>query len=821
MAIEKEEKREEFVKWFSQLSKNDVPTAGGKGANLAEMTSFDMPVPPGFIVTAQSYAYFIEKTGLRETIAKIAGEINYEDTAELNEGSRIIRELIEKVNMPDEMQEEILEAYEALSTNKDALAKASSDVLSILKNAYEPIFVAVRSSATAEDLAEASFAGQQETFLNIKGNIALIKAIKGCFASLFTARAMYYRWKKKFEHDKVFIAVVVQQMINSDKSGVIFSKDPVSGTEDIVIEAVFGLGEGIVSGRILPDLYTVSRNGEIKDIRVAEKNMAVVRDSAGKTVEMKLTGERKKQQVLIEYEINKLSDFALKLEEHYGKPQDIEFAIDSKRIYIVQTRPITTLQMKKEKEEISGNFLLQGTPASPGIGSGIVKIVYEMKDLEKIKVGDVLVTKMTNPDMVVAMQKAAAILTDEGGVTSHAAIVSREMGIPAVVGSKKATEVLKDGAQITVDGFTGKVYEGLAQRVEKKIEPIVPTKTHIKVIVDLPDYASRAAKTGCKAVGLIRLEGIIAESGKHPQWFINEGKVDEYSELIYKGIKKIAEYFDELWVRTSDIRSDEYEHLDGAPPYKEANPMLGMHGIHFSLKKPQLLKAEILALKKVADSGKKVGLMMPQVISVSDFISVKEMVEEIGIENIKIGVMVETPAAAWIIEDLCKEGIKFISFGTNDLTQYTLAIDRGNEAMQFLYNEMHPAILAQIKHVIEVCKKYHVETSICGQAASKKEMAEFLVKNGIDSISVNADVAGEISKVVAETEKQVGVVGEQSEPTSEPLIYVKKGEEKASKEAAPGSEMAKEMAPERVESAIPIPNVKLEKKVEPDMIEGK
>lgn len=808
------EEREVFVKWFSELGRESVSVGGGKGANLAEMENIGMPVPPGFVVTAQAYQYFIEKTKLKETVSRIIHEINFEDTAELHEGSRIIRELIEKAKMPEEMHEEILEAYEALSTNREALAKASSDVLSILKNSYEPAFVAVRSSATAEDLAEASFAGQQETFLNVKGNLSLIDAVKRCFASLYTARALYYRWKKKFDHDKVFIAVVIQQMVNADKSGVIFSKDPVSSEEDIVIEAVFGLGEGIVSGKIIPDHYRVSRDGEIREVTVAEKRMAIVRDSAGETVEVKLSEEKKKGQVLIEYEIKRLADYALKLEEHYGKPQDIEFAIDSKRIYIVQTRAITTLQMKREREDISGNFLLQGVPASPGIGSGIVKIVYEMKDLEKVRKGDVLVTKMTNPDMVVSMQKGAAILTDEGGVTSHAAIVSREMGIPAVVGSKKATQVLKDGMQITVDGFTGKVYEGLTQKVEKAIAPIVPTNTGIKVIVDLPEYASRAAKSGCKAVGLVRLEDMIAESGKHPQWFLNEGKLQEYTLLLFKGLKSIADHFDELWVRTSDIRSDEFSHLEGVPPGNEANPMLGMHGIRYSLKKQKILEAEILALAKVVQLGKKVGLMMPQVISVSDFTSVKKMVEDLGIGNLKIGVMVETPAAAWIIEDLCRAGIRFISFGTNDLTQYTLAIDRGNEAVQYLYDEMHPAVLAQIKHVIGICKKYGVETSICGQAASRKEMAEFLVKNGIDSISVNADVAAEISKVVAESERSLGVE-EHVERTAEPLIYVRK-EEVSSKEVSPETAIAMEMGEKKVESALP--QIKLEKPVEPKMV---
>jgi len=770
------EKSVDFVKWFSELNKDSGKFAGGKGANLAEIFNLGIPVPPGFVITAQSYDYFLEKADLKDKINELLATINYEDTKQLDETTEKIRKLIVDGKFPKEMEEEILESYESLDARDLSIAKGSA--LDILKNSTEPVFVAVRSSATAEDLADASFAGQQDSFLNIKGNNELLSHVKKCFASLYTARATYYRNKKGFEHSKVSLAVVVQKMVDSDKSGVIFSKDPSYKNENTIIEAVWGLGEGIVSGKITPDSYIVSKDLKIIDTKIADKKIAITRNSGGGKEIIQLKEEISKRQVLKDYEIKKLTEYALKLEDHYKKPQDIEFAIEGDEIAIVQTRPITTIASRTEKgasKELKGEVILTGLAASPGIASGKIKIIEEMTDLKKVIQGDILVTKMTNPDMVVTMQRSAAIVTDEGGLTAHAAIVSREMGIPCVVGTQEATTKLKEGEIITVDGYSGKVYKGkVAETEQKEILPVTAkTKTEIKVIVDLPSFAKRAAKTGLKKIGLTRIEGIIAESGKHPEFFLKQDKINEYEEIIFKGIWNIAEFFEEIWVRTSDIRSDEFQNLEGAPKEKEANPMLGMHGIRYGLKNPEILKAEINALKKVAEKGKKVGLLLPQIISVEEVKKVKEFTKEANFTDAKIGVMIETPAAVQLIKDLCKEGIDFISFGTNDLTQYILAVDRGNEAVQSLYNEMHPAILYQMGFVIRTCKKYKVETSICGQSGSRKEMVKFLVQNSIDSISVNADMAKEISEYVAELE------GEKIKGTDqEPRKYQSKKESK-------------------------------------------
>ncbi|HEA46377.1 MAG TPA: phosphoenolpyruvate synthase [Candidatus Pacearchaeota archaeon] len=748
----------DYIKWFSELNKDSGKVAGGKGANLAEIYNLKIQVPPGFVVTAQAYDYFLKNAGLNEKITSLLNSIKYEDTEQLTKTTTQIRELIENADFPEEMKKEILEAYEDLGTNDSQIKDMSAH--KILKKSAEPGFVAVRSSATTEDLAEASFAGQQDTFLNVKGDELLLIHIKKAFSSLFTPRATYYRNKQGFKHEQASLAVVVQKMIDSDKSGVIFSKDPATKRDHIVMEAVWGLGEGIVSGRITPDRYIISKeSGEFKisEIKVLNKKIAIIRGSSGSKQVVKLKEDVANRQVLKEYEIKKLSEIALKLEEHYKKPQDIEFAIDGEGIYIVQTRPITTMEKRVEAgsgRELKGEVILTGLAASPGIGVGKIKIIQTMKDLKKIVTGDILVTKMTNPDMVVTMQKATAIVTDEGGLTAHAAIVSREMGIPAVVGTQTATTKLKEGEIITVNGFTGKIYKGKVAETEKKeVLPVsVQTKTKIKVILDLPSFAGRAAKTKLDGVGLARVEGIIAESGKHPRYFLENKNIQEYEEIIFKGINEIASYFQEIWVRTSDIRSDEFKNLEGSPKEIEANPMLGMHGIRYSLKYPEILKAELNAMKKVSEKGKKIGILTPQVISVEEIKKLKEVLKEVQFTDAKVGVMIETPASVQIIKDLCKEGIDFISFGTNDLTQYTLAVDRGNREVQNIYNELDPSILYQLEHVLNTCKESNVETSICGQAGSKKEMVKFLVERGINSISVNADVASEIANYVLELE---------------------------------------------------------------------
>jgi len=766
---------DKYIAWLSDLFKKDLQLAGGKGANLGEMFNAKFPVPQAFVVTTDAFYLFLKETKLEQQIKDIMHTIDVDNTEKLTERTKEIRELIINAKMPEILEKEILEAYDHFNVDLAGM-EGSPGALAILKSAREPIFVSVRSSATAEDQAGASFAGQQDSFINVKGNRELIEKIKQCFASIFTARSFYYRKKKGYE-GLVGIAAIVQKMVNSDKSGVMFSRHPVKNNEEILIEAVFGQGEGIVSGKIKPDQYSTSRKLEIIDEKVSDKKLAIIRTSGGQTKTVQLTPEKSTERVLKTYEIKQLAEYAIKLEEHYDKPQDIEFAIENENIYILQTRPITTLKKPtgEKQAEIDGQLLTEGMAASPGVASGIVKIIYSMDDLGKIKKGDILVTTMTNPDMVVTMQKAAAILTSEGGVTAHAAIVSREMGIPAIVGAQNALDVLKDGDEITVDGFHGKVFAGKAENKSVEILPVVETETKIKVLVDLPQFAERAAKTEADGIGLVRLEGLIATAGKHPLAYKKEGKLNEYKEMLKEGLGKIAETFigKPIWVRSSDIRSDEYSNLEGAPKETEKNPMLGDHGIRFSLKHKEIFKAELEAINELAEKGHKFGVMFPQIISVDEVKQARAIFNELEIKNVQFGVMIETPAAAILIKDICKEGIDFISFGTNDLTQYTLAIDRGNEDVQYIYDEMNWAVLKQISRVIRECKANGVETSICGQAGSKPEMVEFLVKQGIDSISVNADVAKEISELIHKLETGEKPITENQQPTtSKPEVSI-------------------------------------------------
>ena len=760
------------IAWFKEISKNDIGLVGGKGLNLGIMYNLGLPVPPGFVVTAQAYKDFLIETALYDDILELLQGLDVEDTQKLEETAQHIQDMIIAEEMPEQIKKDIVEAYKNLDINTDVFKSVSKIALDIIKAGRDKPYVAVRSSATAEDLPQASFAGQQATFINVKGNKEVVAAVQQCWASLFTARAIYYRVKNNFPHEKVLIAVVVQRMINSEAAGVVFTANPsTNNTDEIMIEAAFGFGDAVVAGLVNPDNYIVDKETlNIKHKKINKKDFMFIRDYVlNKTVKKPLSEEKANKQVLSEEQIKKLAELAKKIESHYKNPQDIEFAVEENRLYIVQTRSITTLHKKEEEhEEISEESILEGLAASPGIASGPVKIVHEIKDLYKIKQGDILVTKMTNPDFVVAMEKASAIVTDQGGSTSHAAIVSRELQIPCVVGTEKATEILNENDIITVDGTNGKVYRGkieIKHEEEKQVSYTrgeIETTAEIKVISDLPGHAERAAMTGADGVGLVRLEFMIAEGGVHPAKYIRDNREEEYIELLVKGISGIAKAFSgkPVWVRTSDIRTDEYRNLEGGDEEPtETDPMIGWHGIRRGLDEIGILKAEFEAIKRVHDMGySNVGIMLPFLINVDELIKSKDIMREVGLEplkDIEFGVMIETPASCWIIDELCKEGISFISFGTNDLTQLTLGIDRNNERIQKLFSELHPAVLGEIKKVVKTCQKYNVKTSICGQAGSNTKMAEFLVSIGIDSISANPDAVQLIRQVVAKAEKKL------------------------------------------------------------------
>jgi pyruvate, water dikinase len=731
----------DYVICLDGLGKNDVKKAGGKGANLGEMVKAGIPVPTGFVITTSAFDLLVGKHDLEEKIRQAIRNTDVEDTFKLVQASDKIKEMILSHKMPPEVESGVLEAYKRLSE----IGKT------------EPR-VAVRSSATAEDLPTASFAGQQASFLNVKGDKQLVESIMRCWASLFEPRAIFYRAKHGFSDAS--IAVVIQKMIDADKSGVMFTIDPATGESVVLIEATWGLGESIVGGEVSPDSYRVSKTGNIVDIQVSNKTKSRILDQAsGATAEVALAPEKATARVLTDYEIKELTRYAVVLENHYGRPQDIEFAIENNRIWIVQTRAITT-EGKADKVEARGDELLRGIGASPGAASGRVRIILEKKDITKIEKGEIIVTTMTSPDLVPAMSKSAAIITDLGGRTSHAAIVSREMGIPAIVGTKYATEILRHGQEVTVDAYNGIIYQGrVAITPVKTVVEIPPEETKTKVKVNLV-FARALAELAPKAdgVGLLRIEHMITQSGVHPAKLVREGKQEEYVRILVEGIRPIAQAFNPkpVWVRTLDARSDEFRNLKGGEDeLHEANPMLGWHGIRRSLDEPELLKAEYLAIKRLHEEGfANIKVMLPFVISVEEVQQAKAMAREVGLpDKAEIGIMVETPASVMIIEDLCREGIAFASFGTNDLTQLTLGVDRNDERLAKLSSAFHPAILRSLKEVIAICNRYDVETSICGESGSDPEMVRILVRYGIRSVSCNTDAIDAIRLTVLNLEK--------------------------------------------------------------------
>lgn len=752
----------EYVEFFEELSKEDVDIAGGKGANLGELTQAGIPVPPGFVITSATYQKFMEETGITQRIMDILDSLDVNNNKELQESAREIKKIIIETEMPDEISNLIIESYNALCH----------------RIGKENAFVAVRSSATAEDLPEASFAGQQDTYLNVKGPEDMIKYVRKCWASLFGARAIFYREENNFDHSKVYIAVVVQEMVDAEKAGVMFTVHPSTGEEKILIEGAWGLGEAVVSGTVTPDTYWVDKaTGKILNKQISEKNIMFKKKSEnGQTVKVPVPEELKNKQVLTEDELAQLVDLGKRIQEHYQFPQDTEWAIENGKIFMLQSRPVTTLDMGTTSEETvdegDRTVLTKGLGASPGKAAGSVKIVKNTDELDKVQEGDILVTVMTTPDMVPAMKRANGIITDEGGVTCHAAIVSRELGIPCVVGTGDATSILPENSKVTLDGNKGVVWEGLLVETAKKEETTTPqtnvvlqaplTVTEVKVNVSMAEAAEKAAETGADGVGLLRTEHMMLTTGVHPKKYIQEGKEEELIKVLMENILKVADAFypKTVWYRTLDAPTDEFQSLEGGEdePY-EHNPMLGWRGIRRELDEPEILLAEFKAIKRLHEQGyTNLGIMLPLLQHPDELKEAKKIARQAGLkpqENIEFGMMVETPAAALTIEDFIAEGLDFISFGTNDLTQYTLAIDRNNENVADLYTESHPAVLKLIERVIIECNKAGVKTSICGQAGSIPAIVEKLVELGITSVSANTDAVAAVRETVARVEKKL------------------------------------------------------------------
>jgi pyruvate,water dikinase len=747
---------------FKDIDKSDVPLVGGKNANLGEMIKAGFPVPPGFAITIHAYDLFLEENVIVDKIYKVLAATDVDDPVQLNNASKTIKKMVQNGKMPEEVGRVIIADYKKMS--------------GFMKNAL----VAVRSSATAEDAPGTSFAGQQETFLNVKGEANLLERVKGCWASLFTERSIFYRVKNNIKHEKVKVSVAVQKMIQSEVSGVMFSIDPVKNEKDkIIIEAVWGLGEMIVQGSVVPDKYIVQKetfdilSKEISDqqIQLTRKGEITKESEVPKNI-------RDKQKISNEeaIELAKLSD---KLQKHYYFPQDSEWAKEKGKLYIVQTRPVTTLSSpSKSASKVEGKDIkvsqipiLVGTPASPGIGTGDVKILKSPKEISKVEKGDILVAPMTSPDYVPAMKKANAIITDQGGQTSHAAIVSRELGIPCVVGTKEATTRLKEGQIVTVNGESGEIFAGSNIKVEIKEVSKEKTAKHsklrtaTKVYVNLaePERAHEVSKLNVDGVGLLRAEFMIAGIGIHPKEAIKRKQQGEFVEKLTKNIEIFCKSFSPRPVvyRATDFKTNEYRSLPGGKYWEpeEPNPMLGFRGAARYIASPEVFNLELTAIKNVRKKYKNLHLMIPFVRSPEELARVRRLVSTEGLfeeTTFKFWMMVEIPTNVIKIEDFIKVGIDGVSIGSNDLTMLIQGTDRDNSEVAREFNERSPAVLWALRRVIKRCAKHNVTTSICGQAPSEYEdLVQKLVKWGVTSVSVNPDAVGRTREVIHTYEQNI------------------------------------------------------------------
>lgn len=779
--------KKKYVVWFDEVDKDDIALVGGKGANLGEMTKANFPVPPGFIVTAKAYYHFLDYNNLRPKIKRAVAHLRPEDPRSLLAVSKQLKKLILESPIPKEISREISEYYQELPTYRHARHK-KTDFVSRLGGIFTETFVAVRSSATAEDLPNASFAGQQESFLNVKGDNNVLNKVRACWASLFEPRAIFYRNENKFDHFRVGIAVPVQKMINSHTSGVMFTVDPVTADKKkVVIEAIYGLGELIVQGIESPDQYVVAKyEGEILNKTISQQLTMLVKEG-NKNKVYKVPVKLQKVQKIKNSHILKLAILGKKLERHYFFPQDIEWAIENEQIYIVQTRPITTigkrvptLRSGSRLEDVGKKPFIIGVGASPGVVAGPVRLISSAKEIHKIKPGDILTAAQTNPDYVPAMRKAAAVVTEKGGRTSHAAIVSRELGIPAIVGAAGVLTKLKNDQVITVDGAKGYIYKGSLIKPELKqrnltIPLTLPTqgktisaapKTATKVYVNLaePQNAVQIAGLPVDGVGLLRAEFMIADIGYHPKKLIKEKKQKLFIEKLSSGIETICRAFAPRPVvyRTTDFKTNEYRNLKGGKEYEpeEPNPMLGFRGAFRYIASPDVFEMELSAIKEIRNKKglKNLWLMIPFVRTVEELIQVKRILAGAGLmrsPSFKLWMMVEIPSNVILLDKFIDCGIDGVSVGSNDLTMLILGTDRDNTEVAPAFNEQNEAVLWALEKVIKTCHKRGITSSICGQAASDyPDLVDKIVSWGVTSVSVNPDAVENVRHTIYSAEKK-------------------------------------------------------------------
>jgi pyruvate,water dikinase len=747
---------------LGELGRADVAYAGGKGANLGELIAADFPVPPGFVVGAPAYAAFCDDGGLRERIERRLAGVDVEDTAALERAAAEARAELEAEPLPAWLAGAIREACERLAGDDPGAA------------------VAVRSSATAEDTESASFAGMNETILNVRGAAATVEAVRRCWASLFGARTVYYRSKRGFGQADMDIAVVVQRQVEAVRAGVMFTIDPASGSaERLVIEGAFGLGESVVSGSVSPDRYVVEkRTRAIERREVRRKELAIEPLGAGGTATRELSAAEAERQVLDDSEVERLADLGVRIEAHYGAPQDTEWAIDAGgAIWMLQSRPVTASGGEPaEPSGAGGEPLVRGLGAAPGVASGPVRVVAAREHGEELRDGEVLVAHMTAPDWVPLMRRAAAIVTDSGGMTCHAAIVSRELGIPCVVGAADATAVLRDGELVTVDAGAGTVVAGdsaprgadrAATAAPQAVSAAAPvTATKLLVNLSEPSQVERAAALEVDGVGLLRAELMVVEAldGVHPRALIESGESERFVERMAASLTTFAEAFAPrpITYRTIDFRSNEFRGLSGGERFEpeEANPMIGYRGALRYMREPDLLALELEAVARVWQAGHdNFHVMVPFLRTPRELEACRRQLNGAGLlarPHFELWVMAEVPSVLFHLPRYAELGVAGISIGSNDLTQLLLGADRDSELVAEIFDERDAAVTGYIAELLRRARELGLRTSICGQAPSVyPEYAELLVRSGIEAISVNIDAVDRTRRLVAAAERRL------------------------------------------------------------------
>ncbi len=747
-----------FVRWFEELDETSVSTAGGKGANLGAMLRAGLPVPPGFVITVDAFDRSLASTEAAERVRQRLAEVDPNDVTGWERAAAGLQKIVEGVEVPTDVRSAIAGAYAELSHRHGTDAE----------------LVAVRSSATVEDATTVSFAGMFRSFLNVRGPDELLERVRQCWGSLFTARSLAYRSRQQLREAQ-HIAVIVQRMVNAEKSGVLFTVDPATGsTGHLVIEAAWGLGEPVVSGQVTPDRYVVDK-GTLKVVErvLGRKQFKLVRSPAGPTERIELDEASAMAPALSDDEIARLAQLGLKDEARGGRPQDAEWAIEGGEIFLVQTRPVTAIGRAPGIAEGQRAVIVRGLAASPGVASGPAFVARTVEQASAFAAGDVLVAEMTSPDWVPLMRRAAGIVTDSGGTTSHAAIVSRELGIPCVVGTRTGTRTLRAGQLVTVDGGAGEVRLGRETAPTPRLTlpaaahgPATPTTgTRLYVNLAEPERAEEIAALPVDGVGLLRAEFLLvgALDGSHPRLLLEEGRADRFVERMAQGLRTFAKAFAPRPViyRSTDLKTNEYRGLTGGERFErsEADPMIGYRGCFRNVAEPDLFALELRAIGNVREEYSNLHLMIPFVRTRSEFAACKRLIDESGLSTAKafeLWIMAEVPSVVYWLPAYAELGARGVSIGSNDLTQLVLGVDRDNEILAPHYDERDDAVLDAIHRIIERAHTAGMTCSICGQAPSVyPEYAELLVSWGIDSISVSPDAVEVTRRNIASAEQRL------------------------------------------------------------------